>query len=348
MSYQREFNRKIKVGIIGLGSHCYRNILPLMNYLPVDIVAVCDINFTIANLTAKQYGCHSYCDTKEMYINEVLDAVFISVGPSLHPRLVCEALDAKVDVWVEKPIAVRASEVLMMMEHSKENIVVVGLKKAFMPSCDKIVEICKNPNFGHLKTITAMYPMTIEKNGREILENKETPNWLRNGVHPLSLMLRVGGHVDYVQTVCDRDGYGVVILGFSSGCIGTLSLCSGPKPDFEYYSFTGEGWRAVIDNAIVRLDCGIPFDYNNTTNYISEGFNYGVHEWSPRNCVATLDNKALFIQGFYSEAMYFCNCVLNKIKPKNGSLEFAYEIMQVYEAALLSDGKKIFLEGGNL
>lgn len=53
MSYQRDFERRIKVGIIGAGSHCYRNVLPTMNYLPVEIKAICDINEEIAK---KQQG----------------------------------------------------------------------------------------------------------------------------------------------------------------------------------------------------------------------------------------------------------------------------------------------------
>ena len=44
MSYQRDFERRLKVGIVGVGGHCYRNLLPTMNYLPVRIVAMCDVN----------------------------------------------------------------------------------------------------------------------------------------------------------------------------------------------------------------------------------------------------------------------------------------------------------------
>ena len=39
--------------------------------------------------------------------------------------------------------------------------------------------------------------------------------------------------------------------------------------------------------------------------------------------LATLENKALFTQGFYDEMMYFCQCVLTGESAKRGSLEFA-------------------------
>jgi hypothetical protein len=28
MSYQREFERRLNVGVVGIGSHAYRNVLP--------------------------------------------------------------------------------------------------------------------------------------------------------------------------------------------------------------------------------------------------------------------------------------------------------------------------------
>ena len=93
MGYQREFAKKINVGIIGIGSHSYRNILPAMNYLPVQVKAVCNRSVDIGKATAAQYGCEHYQSTEEMYAHENIDAVFISVSPQMHPKLTVEALD---------------------------------------------------------------------------------------------------------------------------------------------------------------------------------------------------------------------------------------------------------------
>ena len=56
MSYQRDFEQRLKVGIVGVGSHAYRNLLPAMNFLPVSLQAVCDRNGRLAQVTAAQYG----------------------------------------------------------------------------------------------------------------------------------------------------------------------------------------------------------------------------------------------------------------------------------------------------
>ena len=62
------------------------------------------------------------------------------------------------------------------------------------------------------------------------------------------------------------------------------------------------------------------------------------------NCMATLENKALFTQGMYFEMKYFCDCILGKSAPEKGTLEFSLELMKVYEAGLLSAGKTIYLD----
>ena len=71
MSYQREFSHRLRAGLVGIGSHAYRNILPVMNFLPVQLVAVCNrSNIELAQLTAAQYGCKSYQKPEEMYEKE--------------------------------------------------------------------------------------------------------------------------------------------------------------------------------------------------------------------------------------------------------------------------------------
>jgi predicted dehydrogenase len=344
MSYQREFPQRINVAVIGAGSHCYRNILPVMNYLPVRIKAICDPNVVLGKLTAEQYGCSYYQNTRELYERAEIEAVFICVGPKLHPQLVGEALDAGKHVWVEKPLATRAAEVAELITRRQDQIVVVGLKKVFMPATRKAVEIVNSPKYGNLRSILAAYHMTMPDNGKEILANRETPNWLRNGVHPLGFMMVVGGKVAAVTAICNHAGHGTVVLHFANGVLGNLHLASGPQPNLESYGVYGDKWQLEIKDTQITLQRGIPFIYKETANYAPEGDDSGALVWNTSNCLATLENKALFTQGFYDETKYFCDCILNKRVPQEGTLEFAWEMMRVYEAGMLSGGKTVYLD----
>lgn len=341
MTYQREFAQRINVGIVGVGRHCYRNILPALHYLPVNLQAVCDVNEPLARATAAQFGCRSYVSTADMYAREQLDAVLLVVSEQLHPRLAIEAFDANLHVWMEKPVSLRAHEVERMIEHRQDRVGVVGFKKAFMPATMKAIEIVQSPAFGGLSSMLAVYPMSIPGNGKEVLASGQTINWLKNGCHPLSQMLAVGGRVSSVAMHRDRRGRGACLLEFADGATGNLHFASGPHP-IESYQFFGERGHVAIDNSHrVIWQRGIPFDYNRTHNYAPAGLDHGAVVWEPQHCLATLENKALFVQGFYGSLEHFCSSVIDRRPAQHGSLEFALHLMKVYEAALLSDGERI-------
>jgi predicted dehydrogenase len=344
MSYQREFEKTLRVGVVGVGSHCYRNILPAMNYLPVTLKAVCDTNADLAKSTARQYGARAYDRSGEMYAGEDLDAVFLCVSPKLHPELACEAFGAGLHVWMEKPPAMRASEVEEMIRRRGDRISVVGFKKAFMPATEKVMEIFATDGYGPLRSILAQYPMSIPSDGERVLNEGTFTNWLGNGCHPLSLMMAVGGTVSAVTVHRGKNGGGVCLLEFESGAIGNLHLAEGGSQTqpLERYTFFGNGCHAEIDNSLrVTLQRGIEFSYGKTTTFAPEGFDGGAIVWEPQDMLATLENKALFTQGIYAEMRHFCESVLAGTQATKGTLEFALEVMKVYEAALVSDGERV-------
>jgi predicted dehydrogenase len=345
MTYQREFEKKLKVGIVGVGSHAYRNLLPAMNYLPVSLQAICDSNRQVAEKTAVQYGVKNwYENASEMYRNERLDAVFLCVSPQLHPQLACEAFDAGLHVWMEKPPARRASEIAEMIRHRKNKVAVVGFKKAFMPATQKAIEIFAARAFGPLRSILAEYPMTIPDDGEAVLRDGTVVNWLRNGCHPISLCMAVGGAVKAVTVHRGNDGSGVCVLEFVNGVIGNFHMAAGRNKGqpIERYSFFGDECHVVIDNGLrVTLQRGIPFEYGKTTTYAPEGLDSGAIVWESQDREGTLENKSLFKQGIYNEMQYFCVHALAGKPAEKGSLEFTLEVMKVYEAGLVSNGHRI-------
>jgi predicted dehydrogenase len=347
MSYQRDYKQRLRVGMVGIGSHTYRNLLPTMNFLPVRLEAICfNTNHERARVTAEQYGVKAvYQDTKEMYEREDLDAVFLCVSPQAHPALTCEALDAGLHVWMEKPPAMRAIEVQRMIERRGDRIVIVGFKKAFMPAAVKAREITQSKKYGNLKSCLAIYPMSLPENGKKVLGDGTFTNWLGNGVHPLSFLVSIGGPVGSVTTRTNSEGYGVCMLEFENGVIGNFHLASGPYP-METYALFGDKWHLTVENeSRVILQRGIPHEYARTTTFAPEGDDSGAVVWETSNALSTLENKALFLQGIFNEMKYFCDCILESKKPDLGSLEFGLDVMQVYEAALRSNGRTVTVRG---
>ena len=351
MSYQREYERTLRVGVVGAGSHSYRNILPALHYLPVRLTALCDLDASLLERTAAEYGVAAvYTDAERMYAEAGLDAVFICAGPQHHPALAIPALHAGMHVWVEKPPAMRASGVEEMIAARGDRVCVVGFKKAYMPATRKAHELLALPEFGPLRSILAVYPMTIPHNGREILESGQYCNWLANGCHPLSLMIALGGRVEEVTALVGpgEQAVGVVYLQFANGASGVFHLAGGSPAGYagERYHLYGEGRVVTIENSTrIAYHRGIPFDYRSQQDFTAPGIDSGSVIWEANHNLATLENKSLFVQGIFNELMDFCDAVLEEREPAVGTLEFALHVMQVYEAGLLSEGRPVAIRG---
>jgi predicted dehydrogenase len=314
----------------------------------MQIIAMCSRGQEKLVRTVEEYHCHAYPSAKEMYNKETLDAVIISVSAEQHPTLVCEALDHGLHVFVEKPLALSVNEIDHMIEASSRSgkFVVVAYKKAFMPATEKALEITRCGKYPGFCSMLAYYPMALPSNGLEVLEKRTFTNWLGNGCHPLSFMLEVGGPVESLQAVTNTLGHGSIILEFKNGVIGTFYLAGGPQPNEEYH-LHGDNWNLkIINSNHVVLNRGIPFEYAYTNNFAPTGDDSGSIVWETQNCLATLENKSLFVQGIIQEMMYFCQCIFDGTSPTKGSLSFARQITQLYEAALVSEGKKIKIDAG--
>ncbi|MBO0879596.1 MAG: Gfo/Idh/MocA family oxidoreductase, partial [Mycobacterium sp.] len=246
MSYRREYDRTLRVGLVGVGSHAYRNILPALHHLPVTLSALCDVDDALARRTATEYGGPPvFTDSARMYADVELDAVLLCAGPRQHPDLAVQAFSAGLHVWMEKPPGLRAADVERILAASGDQTCAVGFKKAYMPAVRKARELIELPEFGALRSILAVYPMTIPCDGAGVLARAEFTNWLANGCHPLSLLVELGGPVRSVRTIRGpgEDASGAVHLEFANGAIGTFFLAGGAPPGYpvERYDLYGAG-----------------------------------------------------------------------------------------------------------
>ncbi len=348
MTYQREFERTMRVGLVGVGSHAYRNVLPALHHLPVTLAAVCDLDQDLADRTAGEYGVPAFSDAAEMYSRADLDAALICAGPRHHPELAIQALGAGLHVWTEKPPGMGAADVERIKAARGDRVCAVGFKKAHQPAVRKAHELMALPEFGALRSILAVYPMTMPADGAGVLARREATNWLNNGCHPISLMVELAGDVESVRTVVGRgDGaVGSVTLRFAGGAIGTFFLAGGAPHGYpiERYDLYGDGRSITIDNsARVSYHRGIPFDYARQTDFTGPGTDTGSVVWEAEHRLATLENSGLFVQGMYDELLDFCGAVLDKRPLRTCDLDFALQVMRVYEAGLRSAGDEVLL-----
>lgn len=343
ITYNFEYERKLRIGFIGAGGHSYRNVYPTFQYAPVDLIAVCDNNADRAAAYAKQFGAQaSYTDYREMLASEALEAVFIVTaytedGHVQATQIALEALAAGVHVWMEKPTAASTSEIKLLMEASQsaQRHVMTGMKKIFFPSIVKVHDIINSSAFGRPSSFYLRYPMAMpDLQQRHDLRRVE--DLLDHIYHPAAILHYLFGKVDrFTYEWEPLSGGSALSLRFQSGVVGVVHFAagiSGSSP-LERLEVVGDGCNVVVENG-VKLTYYRRADrpaYGRAASYLVPDEAAPLH-WEPEFSLGQLMNKNIFYLGYVQEVRYFCDCVLQGRTPVKGNLEASMEIMKLFEA----------------
>lgn len=350
MLLAHESGRRLRVALVGCGNHAYRSILPCLEYVPAELTATCDVDLARAAAYAKRFpGARAFGSLKELIAAGCADAAFICVGPKQHPELACEAMAGGLHVWMEKPPAADVAGIDRMIAAQRKSgrTVAVGFKKVFMPAVGRMRSFIAAGKFGSIRTIQGRFPTDVPADGAAVLAEGRFTDWLGNGVHPLSLMVELGGRPVWVRSDRCARGGGFVVMQFESGAVGSIHLSAGQSRSgaMERYEVVCDNGHMVLENnaRLLVYRPGYPFDYRNGADFCAGGEDVAALVYEPQNTLSTLENKAIFLQGFVGEIEHFVNACLAGEAPTRGTLEFARAVMECYEAALLSAGTLVQL-----
>ena len=345
ITYNFEYERKVRTGFIGCGGHAYRNIFPTFQYAPVDLIAVCDLQPERAAAFARQFGAHrTYTDHRKMLAREQLDAVFVVAGYDerhrpRYPQLAMESMQAGVHVWIEKPPAASLAEVEAMhtVSQATGRFVAVGYKKMFFPAIAKAREISQRPEFGQPTSLAIRYPQELPPPEARA-DDRAMQGFLDHFFHPASIVQTIMGPVTTVSYQREaRTGGSVSTMTFASGAVATMHLAgshswSGP---LERLEIVGEGAFVVVENG-VNLRYYRPGARRGQGGYGRAASYIGADEaspvvWEPEFSLGQLYNKNLFLLGYLPEVLYFCECVLDNRPPQMANLDDTLAMMRWYE-----------------
>jgi UDP-N-acetylglucosamine 3-dehydrogenase len=109
----------MKAAVIGVGSMGFNHARVYTELSEIDLVAVADVNETIAAKVARLRNAAPYTDYREMLEKCQPDVVSIAVPTRFHRQVVIDTLDAGCHVLVEKPISATVPEGKEMSAHAK-------------------------------------------------------------------------------------------------------------------------------------------------------------------------------------------------------------------------------------
>lgn len=364
VTYVHDAERRLRAGFVGCGGHAFRNIYPTLRYLPVDLVAVCDLDPDRAASFAKTFGAQaSYTDHRTMLEREELDAAFVVTGYDRttwrvgHPAIARDCLDADIDAWIEKPPVNDLDDIAMLREASGRSgkQLAVGLKKAFTPSAARLKAIVDSDDFGEVQSVSLRYPQRIPTPDEMRATGTETRKlWPRLAFldhigHPLSLLRLLVGPAQTLHYTRSPDGSGFASFVMASGATASIHLIGAQSTlsPLERTEVTGAYANAVVDNGkkltyYRRVRDREVRAYGVASDFTSD-IDVAPIVWEPEWSLGSLSNKAIFLLGYYNELLHFCRAVLDKEPVTIGGLDYAEEGIRIYDAFARGPNREIEL-----
>lgn len=135
----------VRVGIIGAGVMGANHTRVYSMMKGVELVGLADLDVSRSAAVAKQFKTRAFDDYKELFKN--IDAVTIAASTEAHYALAKEALEAGLDVLLEKPITetVDQADELIEIANKGGRILMVGHVERFNPAIMELVHIANNP-----------------------------------------------------------------------------------------------------------------------------------------------------------------------------------------------------------
>lgn len=145
---------KLRVGVIGLGEVAQVIHLPILESMPerYELAAICDISPGLVKRMGERYRVQrGYTDFHELIAAGGLDCVLVLNSDEYHAECTIAALDAGIDVLVEKPMCLsprEADEIIAARDRSGKTVMVAYMRR-FAPAFTEAVE--RLPELGELR-----------------------------------------------------------------------------------------------------------------------------------------------------------------------------------------------------
>ncbi|OPA73814.1 oxidoreductase [Paenibacillus selenitireducens] len=227
----------IGIAVIGCGSISGVHLQAISKIESAKLLAVVDIDKSLAEKSAQLYGCTAYTDYHEVLQREDIEVVHICTGHYLHAPMAVDALKAGKHVLTEKPMAESDAAARIMLEAAETHPDVqlgVIFQNRYNPAS---VMMKKYVDSGELGRLICLKGMVTWFRDPDYYETEWKGKWATEGggvlinqaIHTLDLMQWLGGEVASIKGSISTDSLEGVIevedtahahLEFQSGATG--------------------------------------------------------------------------------------------------------------------------------
>jgi len=327
--------KKINVGVIGLGNMGYLHLMSCLHIYNVNVVAVSDKSKRTLKKAENEGVKNGYEDYQRLISTEFnkLDAVVISLPNFLHFDCIKLALEAGLDVFVEKPIAISLNEsreiTRLVEKHGRK--LMPGHSMRFIPAIEKMRKTVDSGKIGSLEIIT------IESIQNGPLSHgvvpKPIPEWwfdpkmsgggalIDLGYHLVDLFRFFAGesHVifsclDYNYNLPVEDGATVILESENSSTRGVINVGWFEKTIFPRFNF-----RMILHGNADFISTEQLLPRNLYTHAIKEGINNFFRKVSGRKIHPL--SYTYYYESQFKELEHFFECIRNDTIPSISAID---------------------------
>jgi len=244
-------HRPLSFGLVGAGvggSFVAKALKMLEEEGLASLALVCDSVGQKAKEYASTYGARGYeTDFSEMVRSDRVDAVAISTPHYMHFPMALEAIEAGVNVILDKPMTVNTKEADELIRKASESGVALGvmLQNRMSDDSQRVREVVDSGGMGKMALGEATVKWFRDKDyyakspwrGRKATEGGGV--LINQAIHTLDLLVWFMGAVELVNATVDTlyhpvevEDVAVAALRFESGALGIIQASTITYPGF--------------------------------------------------------------------------------------------------------------------
>lgn len=161
-----------RIGMIGNGRIATRFLKEAKSVSGVNVEGVYNPHVESAEDFAGRYGINAYGELQEFYEN--VDIVYVASPHETHYGYVKDALLHDKHVLCEKPFTLNRgqAEELFGLAAVKKKILFEGIKTAYCPGFNKLIDVACSGMIGNIRYVDACFTKLVDGSSRELQDEK--------------------------------------------------------------------------------------------------------------------------------------------------------------------------------